>query len=251
MCWQHINSTILRTAMISETISTLFSEEGREMSRALNKNYEHIGLPTVEVNMLKELERLLQETGALPEGEAIPLVSQDMLPLYEKGIGFTIEDQTVTVLSLRYCGLTMLPEALDQLAHLRFLDITGNKLSTLPASFASLIHLKKFAGDDNQLYELPEGLERLTQLEEIHLDRNRLTTLPESLSQLARLTTLSVYGNALTALPESLSQLSGLKAISIGHNRLSELPESFWQLTSLEVLNIAENSLLGLSEHIG
>ncbi|MEJ2150727.1 MAG: hypothetical protein P8Z40_14790, partial [Chloroflexota bacterium] len=71
---------------------------------------------------LEGLAGLLRENGSLAEGEPFPVVEA---PLGED-VGFCAEE---AALSIRRCGLRALPDSLSQLADLRQLDLTGNRLT--------------------------------------------------------------------------------------------------------------------------
>ena len=58
-------------------------------------------------------------------------------------LGETEKRDTGVALSLRYCGLTELPESLSQVSELQCLDVTGNQLTELPGWLGNLQRLKK------------------------------------------------------------------------------------------------------------
>ncbi|TMC24743.1 MAG: leucine-rich repeat domain-containing protein, partial [Chloroflexi bacterium] len=128
------------------------------------------------MSVLKELEGLLRDRGYLQEGESIPVVLKDEIDTNESNIGFCAENNAVVALSVRYCGLTSLPESLGQLTNLRRLDLTGNQLTSLPEWLGNLVQLRRLYLDENQLTSLPESLGNLLHLEEVHVDKNQLTS---------------------------------------------------------------------------
>ena len=60
----------------------------------------------------------------------------------EKVLAETENGDTGVDLSLRYRGLTELPESLDRLSELQCLDVTGNQLTELPEWLGNLQNLK-------------------------------------------------------------------------------------------------------------
>src|SRR5258708_21773277 len=135
-----------------------------------------------ELVVLKELAQLIQ-------GDVyfIPAVPLELLNNAECRLGYYADSDRVQALSIRYCGLTVLPEAISQLTELRQLDLTGNRLTTLPDSLGQLSHLETLYLDENQLSVLPESLGQLSQLDALHVDSNLLTALPNSLDNLVNL----------------------------------------------------------------
>ncbi|TYZ60345.1 hypothetical protein PybrP1_011196 [[Pythium] brassicae (nom. inval.)] len=130
------------------------------------------------------------------------------------------------VLALPDHKLKQLPRELLELANLRSLDVSSNRLAELPRDFAAA----------------------LPQLRTLKLAGNALTALPD-LSALTALTTLVLDGNALTSLPEALPP--NLTKLSLKNNRLRELPLSVTRLAQLQELDVSGNELAALPEHVG
>src|SRR5260370_38236983 len=95
----------------------------------------------------------------------------------KKVLGETENGDTGVALSLRYCGLTELPESLVQLSELQCLDMTGNHLTELPQWLGNVPCLKKLGVDGNQLTTLPEWRGNVGGLEEPHREGDCLTAL--------------------------------------------------------------------------
>lgn len=69
-----------------------------------------------EISILKRLERFLKDKSAFPEDKNFPIY--DIEDFYANNIGCSIENDAVLALSLRYCALDSLPEAIEQLTEL-------------------------------------------------------------------------------------------------------------------------------------
>ena len=129
----------------------------------------------------------------------------------------------VTDIDLPYNNLVgQLPlSRLDQLAHLRYLNVSGNQ----------------FSGT------IPEELGDLTQLEYLMLSHNKLAgTIPRELADQAPLKVLDISGNQLAGeIPTELNQITTLQTLSVSANQLSGPVPDFTGLNQLDSLHVAQN----------
>lgn len=146
-------------------------------------------------------------------------------------------------LDLSFLELAELPDSLQQLTRLTWLDLGGNQLRILPEWLGQLTNLTWLSLGDNQLTVLPDSLSRLIDLTWLSLGGNQFRVLPEWLGQFAKLTTFHLGGNQLTVLPEWLCQLNTLAELGLSDNQLSVLPDSVGLLTSLTWLHLGGNQL--------
>ncbi len=77
----------------------------------------------------------------------------------------------------------------------RWLILTGNRLTTLPAAIGQLGQLQKLMLAGNQLQSLPDEMATCQSLELIRLSANQLQSLPAWLFSLPRLSWLAYAGN--------------------------------------------------------
>ncbi|MSQ13168.1 MAG: leucine-rich repeat domain-containing protein [Dehalococcoidia bacterium] len=75
-------------------------------------------------------------------------------------------------------GLTALPDAIGQLAQLRALRVSNNKLAALPDALGQLTQLRDLYVSNNNLAKLPESLKKLTSLRELYLHGNDRLGIP-------------------------------------------------------------------------
>ena len=118
-------------------------------------------------------------------------------------------------------GLTgALPLELGTLAHLRWLQIVGNRglTGTIPAALGRLGSLEGVALDHNALTgPIPAEFGNLTDLRNLHLSGNPLSgRIPMELGNLTRLTSLNLGWTELSGpLPTSLTRLTALEWLQI------------------------------------
>ena len=135
---------------------------------------------------LREITKLLNETGKLNEGENITILENDQ-HIYDEKISLKIDNGSVVGLSLRFCGLRYLPESLGSLVNLRHLFIHDNNLVALPLSIGCLQKLKVLDAANNQLENIPTSIGQLKSLKFLYLHNNKLKHLPESIKGLCKL----------------------------------------------------------------
>jgi SpoVK/Ycf46/Vps4 family AAA+-type ATPase len=128
-------------------------------------------------------------------------------------------------LDLSYLGLKYIPDEINNVKHIEFLNLSENALT-----------------------ELPDFMESFACLKYLDISFNKIEALPEAISNLPSLQKLNVRCNALSVIPDSIEKLAMLTYLDISHNRLSALPETIDKLSSLEYCNIRGNDIQNLSE---
>lgn len=134
-----------------------------------------------------------------------------------------------------------LPDAITGLAGLKYITLTGAKLTRVPAVLARLPALRSLRFVNCRLDTL-DDLTGLTQIESLRLD-----DMPElnvdALPVLAHLQGLSLRGAKLTRVPPQIFQLTKLEELALNSNALEELPDALLRLTKLRELNLDANPL--------
>jgi uncharacterized protein YjbI with pentapeptide repeats len=178
-------------------------------------------------------------------------------------------------LDLSGCGLTNLPEGLDDYRRLEELNLSNNPLSNLDISSLEYFprnRLKKLDLSGCGLTKLPMGLCNYRKLEELNLSNNLsmrnlgisspkyfppywlrkldlsgcgLTELPEGLDQYHRLEELNLSNNPLSNLDIFFLRYvlwHRLKKVDLSGCGLTKLPTGFYANPRLEELNLSNNS---------
>lgn len=154
-------------------------------------------------------------------------------------------------LSFRYNQITELPDWIESLHILEYLNLNVNDINKLPASLGSLSHLKELLLWKNELQDLPNSICSLQSLKYLNLRLNQIKQLPYNFGNLINLIDLNLHDNKLTEIPDSISSLKSLKALNLSWNLLSTLSPSITSLVSLASLDLERNELIQIPTSIG
>lgn len=78
-------------------------------------------------------------------------------------------------LTIKNCGLEILPEEISMLTELSELNLTHNDLSKLPSSFPTLSKLKRLNLDQNKFIKFPDLIKQMKQLSHLSIDSNHFS----------------------------------------------------------------------------
>ena len=160
--------------------------------------------------------------------------------------------KNLKILRFSNCGITKLPDSLQELDQLEDINLSGGLLTNLPEWFGNTFtNLLSLTVVNNHLKSLPESIGKLKKLQELNCEYNRLTILPESLGNLENLQELYFESNRLNTLPESFGKLVNLRELRLVSNRFASLPDSIGNLSKLEGLLLSRNNLTSLPLSIG
>ena len=76
-------------------------------------------------------------------------------------------------LTIKDCGLKMLPEEFSMMWQLTDLNLSGNHLSKLPFSFIDLRNLKRLNLDSNDFSRFPDDIKKMNSLSHLSIDNNK------------------------------------------------------------------------------
>ncbi|XP_028300657.1 leucine-rich repeat-containing protein 39-like [Gouania willdenowi] len=117
--------------------------------------------------------------------------------------------------------LNHLPNQLNALAHLQYVDLSMNSFESVPSCLLSLPRLQWLDFGGNHLKNLPEDIHRMENLQTLWLQRNELEKLPESISRMKSLDTLVLSSNRLKDIPPLMEDMSLLRFVNFRNNPLS------------------------------
>ena len=124
------------------------------------------------------------------------------------------------------CGLTCLPEDLDQMVNLETLDLRDNSLSHLCNGFKNMTKLTGVGLGNNPFDCLEEEFpfDTLVNIEVLHLENTNMKTLPGGIGQMVKIKRISLDGNQLECLSKEFCNLPSDARVSLDGNPLSSPP---------------------------
>ncbi len=141
-------------------------------------------------------------------------------------------DSTRKVLDLSKQRLTQLPEEVFRYPNLEVLILKKNKIQSLPDSgWEKLPHLRYIDLSRNKLSYLPSAWGQLP-IDTLILNRNFILRIPDSFQNMDELIYLDLWSNEVDRLPEKMNDLPRLKlidmrGISMNHKYRAEFLNQF------------------------
>lgn len=78
-------------------------------------------------------------------------------------------------LTIKDCGLSLLPEEVSMLWQLEEMNLSGNELTELPKAFIDLQNLKRLNLDSNMFKIFPDDVKKMPKLSHLSIDNNKFT----------------------------------------------------------------------------
>ncbi|BDS11263.1 SMI1/KNR4 family protein [Aureispira anguillae] len=125
-------------------------------------------------------------------------------------------DEKIESISFNTFQTSSLPKKIFDFINLKELDLRGLGLKLLSPKIENLVHLKLLNINSNHLENLPKELFALSNLEQLYLSSNRLKKIPPEIKELKKLKSLSINGNLLNK--KQIDELQTmLKGVDIYH----------------------------------
>ncbi|RCN30867.1 leucine Rich repeat-containing domain protein [Ancylostoma caninum] len=147
-------------------------------------------------------------------------------------------------------GLSILPEDIGSMAHLRNLVARNNLLEELPKSMSSLENMEALYLSGNRFETVPPVVFSMHRLRVLHLGGNRIENVPYAIGSMLKLEILYLGGNLLRDVPATIGRLQRLSSLSLCDNQLETIPSTFGELRNLESLSLHNNVLRTLPTEI-
>ncbi len=128
-------------------------------------------------------------------------------------------DKPTGMLNLSWLELDTLPNEIQKLANLTFLDLSHNRITDI-SPLKKLTNLTSLDLNSNRVLDI-SWLTRLTNLTSLSLNTNRITSI-KPLGELINLKTLSINSNKILDI-NSLEKLTNLTSLSLSDNRISNI----------------------------
>ncbi|MHA1674421.1 MAG: leucine-rich repeat domain-containing protein [Promethearchaeota archaeon] len=128
------------------------------------------------------------------------------------------------------------PREIEQLTHLKKLQIKDCRLARIPSELFNLHKLKQLDVSSNQITDLPSQLFNLHQLEYLDISSNQITDLPPEIGNLKQITYLDIAFNPISSLPGEMGQLTNLRIFSLYFKpaKITKLPPEMSNCINLE-----------------
>jgi Leucine-rich repeat (LRR) protein len=105
----------------------------------------------------------------------------------------TAREYQLTTLDLSNLGLIALPLQINQLSHLKILNLENNYINQIPqGSINHLIYLRSLILNNNSIREIPSDISQLVYLKSLSLNNNLLTKISSEICCLTDLRTLDL-----------------------------------------------------------
>lgn len=169
----------------------------------------------------------------------------------------TLPRQRLHTLSAANNRISNFPvKCVEQLGHLRWLDLRGNFIQHLPTESirsSNKLRLEKLDLGENLISRLPEGgtlFNKSVIIRNLHLDFNRITRLSDSAFRGTNVVRLYLAANGLASIDErAFHSLSpSLMLLDLDRNRLRQFPAALHHLKKLRFLYLANNRITRLAQ---
>ncbi|XP_066361098.1 disease resistance protein Pik-1-like [Miscanthus floridulus] len=130
----------------------------------------------------------------------------------------------LTCLSLKGTLINLLPKQLDQLKHLKILNVSNTGILCVPNEIGELLHLETLDISNTMVTEVPREIGRLRHLKTLDLRNSSFSKLPSEIGDLGELETIDISNTMVEEVPREIRNLQHLKILNICNTEIIELP---------------------------
>lgn len=141
-------------------------------------------------------------------------------------------------LDLDHNEIKSIPQWIDKLEFLHYLNLRNNHIEVIPDSIGNLRNLECLDLRENRLEFIPESIGLNTSLKILWLSNNKIREIPDSIGSLTSLEVMDLENNYIKEIPEALSKLKSLEYLNLKNNLIKEVPESIKALKGLKSFKV-------------
>lgn len=136
-----------------------------------------------------------------------------------------------------------LNEAYKQPHNVHSLSISRDSSTTLPEKLNSLTYLRYLEWNTGYLTTISAVIGSIPQLEYLDVQYNKVSVISPEIRKAGKLVELDLRHNRLTAIPDEICELDSLKYLGLSVNNISRLPDNIHRLSKLNTLDIRANPI--------
>ena len=141
-------------------------------------------------------------------------------------------------LDLNHNEIKSIPDWINKLKSLNYLNLRDNKIQSIPNSIGYLKNLQYLDLRENQIQHIPDSIGLINSLRILWLNNNKIKSIPNSIGYLKFLKVLDLGNNEIQEIPESLCMLKSLEYLNLKNNQIKDIPHSINSLKNLKKLRI-------------
>ncbi len=160
-------------------------------------------------------------------------------------------NNNIEYLSMRYNGLTTIPDQVKKFVNLKTLDLEGNNIKSIKRNFLKNKEIESLVLSISPQFEFKKSfliLSKEPRLNSLTISNSKLDVFNQDFSILNNLTSLSLRNDHLTTFPTSILGLKKLKNLDLGGNDFKSLPSNFLALNKLETLDLTGDDFLNFNQ---
>jgi Leucine-rich repeat (LRR) protein len=157
------------------------------------------------------------------------VAAQDSLRIVTWETALKLSPDSVFAIDASHLKWADIPDELYTFRHLKYLNISRNKLDELPMQLNGLKELVSLDVSRNKLDTFPTVLCSMTYLKKLSVSRNLIESIPPCIGYFDKLVYLDLWDNPIRALPEELTKLEALQKVDLRGILFSQNFQDKWR----------------------